>query len=264
MTCFLPRLDSKHLPKLPADELTVVWHRYRNSPCPVCARNKLAGHYDKIVRCVAVGMANVTPVDVNDLYQDGVLGLFDAIEKYNPKIGWVFNTYAPHKIRGAMLDGIRGRDDIPRLVRVRAKKMQTAIGVLTDKYNRPPTDRELQKFMKLGEDEYRRVREDGRIPGVASLERVRVVDESGREKTLQDILWKCADPGKSLEDRDLLEVVLRGCNPTERAVLVGVYCDGKEQCRVAAEIGVSPSRVSQVHSMVLKRLREVAKGMNSA
>lgn len=260
MTSINFTLDQKPPPKLPPEALARLWkwyHRYRS----VKSRNKLAEHYSYVVRAVARRLSRLTPVDVNDLYQDGIIGLFEAIEKFDPKTGWVFATYAPYKIRYAMLDGIRGRDDLPRLIRQRARQMQQAEEALADKYSRPPTDREMQKFMKLEDDAFRRVREDGRTPKVTSLEQERYETTLGT-RSLKDML-RCpdGDPTKSLENRDLLEKVLRGCSEQERGLLVGVYCEGKTQRQVATEIGLSPSRMSQVHSAVMARLREEVKGL---
>ena len=140
MTCF--RIDQTPISRLRPEELARLWDAHTSAPTDE-TRNLLTQHYSYVAYGCAKGFAKRTPVDINDLYQDGIQGILAALEKFDPKRGYKFITFAGHKVRSAILDGIRERDSqtTPRLVRARIKKLATVTERLEQRLARPPPAR---------------------------------------------------------------------------------------------------------------------------
>ncbi|RYJ00270.1 MAG: sigma-70 family RNA polymerase sigma factor, partial [Actinomycetales bacterium] len=145
------RVDEQH-------SVDALWRRFK-ADGDRDARDRLVVHYSPLVKFVAGRVRSGLPasVDQNDLVSDGVLGLMDAVDKFEPERGLQFQTYAVTRIRGAIVDGLRGADWVPRSVRERIRDIDAAQTRLEARLGRTPTDEEVAAELELSIDELRKV-----------------------------------------------------------------------------------------------------------
>ncbi len=208
-------------------------------------------HVD-LVRFLAVRISSRLPanVDVDDLIHDGIVGLLDAAEKFNPGRGVRFRTYAETRIRGAILDGLRQKDWRPRSVRMRQRDLDQTVGLLATLNGRPATEEEVAKAMGLDLANYRTLLEGLHVGPLLSLEDLANSDPV----TTGD--WDM--PDAPLEQRDLLEAMveeIQGLPERERRILELYYNEGLTMKEIGTTLGVTESRVCQLHSQAASRLR---------
>lgn len=187
------------------------------SPLSEKERGDVARHR-KLVCCIASKLCKHLrgAVDVQDLIQDGTFGLVQAIRKFDPDRGLKFSTYAKSRVRGAMLDAIRNRDWVPRLVRQR----------------------------------------DEPVVGLASLELVSEM-KHGERKSLAEVVAAKPDPTDS-QKADAVDYWIRPLRPDLRRIVRMRYLEGKSITAIAAGLGLTPSRVSQLHADAIRELRRVS------
>lgn len=222
-------------------------------------RNQLIQRYFRIVRYNAERINTKLPqeVDVEDLVSAGIFGLVDAIESFDLSRGVKFETYCAPRIRGAILDELRSMDWVPRLVRSRAHKLENATRSLESQMGRLPSQDELAGHMRLPDDEFDRLMRDAKAVSVVSLSRKYYDTESSREVREVDVLKDArgTNPLEEAEGRDLKELLTRGLTRAERLILVLYYYEGMTMKEVGMVLDLSESRVSQMHSSILARLR---------
>ena len=195
-------------------------------------------------------------VDINDLINDGVFGLMDALEKYDDSRAVKFETYAITRINGAILDALRSLDWVPRAVRQRAREADRAFEQLEAELGRAPTDEELAQRMNLSVRELDRVRERA---SVVSLEEP--LPNGAEQKlfvgdTLEDSESDVTVEIERDEQRRELERAVEDLPPQERTVIRRYYFRGDLLKDIKAELGVSESRVSQIHAQAVTHLRQ--------
>jgi RNA polymerase sigma factor for flagellar operon FliA len=214
-----------------------------------------------LVRHVAVRLAASLPahVDADDLIGYGFLGLLDAMAKFDPSRGVKFETYAYLRIRGAMLDGLRSMDWAPATLRRDQAALEEAEARLASEMGRRPTDRELAAAVGMRVEDVARIRADADRAGLMSLDEP-WSDNDGQEDTyaLADIVGdSTADPASAdiqPDDRQRLERALAELSEPEWVCVLGLY-SGWTPREVAAALGLSVSRVSQLHAQAIARLR---------
>ena len=199
-------------------------------------------------------------VDINDLINDGVFGLMDAIEKYDDARAVKFETYAITRINGAILDALRSLDWVPRTVRQRARALDHAFERLECDLGRDPTDEELAKRMELSLPELDRIRQRARGASVVSLEEP--ISNSGESEVyLGDTLEDAESDVTGEIERNELHGELVGAVDSlpaqERTVIQRYYFAGETLKQIKALLGVSESRVSQIHASAVGRLRKI-------
>ena len=240
-------------------DLDRLWARYKSTK-DVDARNRLIERYLPLVEFLSERILQRLPrcVEGDDLKSAGVFGLMAAIDGFDLSRGIKFETYCSVRVRGAILDELRARDWVPRVVRSRAQKRDRATRALTAKLGRPAmvhevaanlgwTDREVEESMK----------EEGRA-AVLSLGGGEDASErtgGSRLDALEDHR-KGGDPLKEVQRRDMAELVWKSLAPKEREVIVLYYYEQITMREIGEVLGLSESRVCQIHSRVLKRLRE--------
>jgi len=223
------------------------------------ARNKLIECYFPLVKYNADRISARLPhqVDGDDLVSVGIFGLKDAIEAFDPSRGIKFETYCTARIRGAILDELRAMDWVPRLVRSRAQRYQGAAGALEAELGRRPTDEEIAHRMDLPGEEYRKLRDDAAPAAMLSLwHKPNDSDDTQDQRdvdTLQD--RRNSGPVDEMQKRDVLELVTRGLSRAERLILILYYYEQMNMKDIGATLDLSESRVSQMHSSILKRLK---------
>jgi len=239
--------------RLTVDE---AWRRWREESSPL-AREWLVVHYASLVKFVAGRLAAGLPrqVDTGDLASAGVFGLIGAIERYDPSHGAKFETYAIPRIRGAILDSLRSLDWVPRSVRSRTKSIESAINALEHELGRSPADEEIAARLEISVDELQAWLADAAAGAVGPLDHV--VADSHPSPTHSGVLHP-DDPGAIVADADMRRVV-RGevgrLPERERTVMLLYYDEGLTLSEIGEVLGVTESRVSQIHSKAVLMLR---------
>ncbi len=241
-----------------AAQVDGLWERFKAS-ADLDARERLILHYSPLVKYVAgrVGAGLPRSVDQNDLASYGLFGLIDAIDKFEPDRGFKFETYAINRIRGAILDELRALDWVPRSVRSRARRIETAVAELEHRLQRAPTEEELAMQVEMDVEELRgSLAEIGRS-GIAALDEF-VTSESST--SIGDLL---ADPGGVSPEsefqaeetkRGLVDAINRLPN-RDRLVVTLYYYEGMTLAEIGDVLGVTESRVCQIHAKTMMSLR---------
>jgi RNA polymerase sigma factor for flagellar operon FliA len=239
--------------------IQLLWKQFADAP-EQPLRDRLVLHYAPLVKYVAgrVGTGLPTHVDVGDLVQSGIFGLVDAIEKFEPARGLRFETYAMQRIRGAILDDLRSQDWVPRVVRSRAREAERALERLGARLHRTPTDGELAAELGITLDELRDLYSQLQLTSVVALEDLVAAgkDSGSLVDTLPDD--DAVDPAAVLVDQDnrrqLAEAIAQLAE-RDRVVVSLYYFESLTLAEIGKVLGVTESRVSQLHTRAVMRLR---------
>lgn len=240
-------------------DIDEVWRQFKASGTDDL-RESLILHYSPLVKFVAgrVGAGLPRNVDQNDLASYGVFGLIDAIDKFEPERGFKFETYAINRIRGSILDGLRSLDWVPRSVRAKAREIERGIAELEHKLGRSPTDEELaehlQSDLETVQDDLAEISQ----LGFAALDQT--VGSGETTTTLKDLV---ADPGgispeaafQAEETRRMLVDSINRLPDRERLVVTLYYYEGLTLAEIGDVLGVTESRVCQIHAKTVMSLR---------
>ena len=223
-------------------------------------REEIVHKYLHLVKYVAGRISiNLPPnVEINDLINDGILGLIDAIEKYDDARGVKFETYAITRINGAILDALRALDWVPRAVRQRARELERVYQALEIEYGRAATEDEVAAAMGMSVKELDVLMQRVRGTSVLSLEEF-LPNEKGYEIPLVDTL-KDGDNDVTIavESREIKASLIKAVDelpPQERTVISLYYFDGLTLKEIKGALNVSESRVSQIHAQAVIHLR---------
>ena len=194
-------------------------------------------------------------VDTGDLISAGVFGLMNAIDRYDPMQGAKFETYAIPRIRGAILDSLRALDWVPRSVRSHSRSIQDAISQLEHELQRSPSDEEIMTKLQITEAEYHKRLTDIAAGSVGPLDHI--VSESASPSTHTDT-YKATAPDAVVEADELRKVMrqeIKKLPERERTVLVLYYDENLTLSEIGDVLGVTESRVSQIHTKAVLQLR---------
>lgn len=239
-----------------------LWRSYKSSGNPRL-REQLILHYSPLVKYVAgrVGVGLPANVEQADFVSSGVFGLIDAIEKFDPERSIKFETYAISRIRGAIIDELRALDWIPRSVRQKARAVERAYATLEAALRRTPSESEVAKEMGVTLDELHDVFSQLSLANVVALEELlHVGGDSGDRLSLVDTLEDTAadNPVEVAEDRELRRFLARAINTLaerEKTVVTLYYYEGLTLAEIGQVLGVTESRVSQIHTKAVLQLR---------
>jgi len=236
-----------------------LWRAYRAEPTQA-RRDRLIVRYAPLVKYVAGRMAVGMPANVDraDLASYGMFGLIDAIEKFDVDTGYKFETYGVRRIRGAIVDELRSIDWVPRSVRRKARQIERAIGELEKRLQRSPTDQELADQLGLTMNELDRDLGQISMTSIAALDGALSGDTEGLSlvDTIPD--HDQQTPDEALDEqamRALLKDALHALPPREQQVIALYYFEGLTLSQIGEVLGVTESRVSQIHSKVILSLR---------
>jgi len=240
-------------------QLASIWREYRRTHNEA-ARNVLLEHYLPLVKSNSERLAQRLPneVEVDDLISAGIDGLRDALEMFDHGRGVKFETYCATRIRGAILDALRNRDWVPRLVRARANQLAESRRQLEAKLGRAPNAEEMADHMGLSEVEYDRLMREAHAVAVTSLNRHFSDGDSAREVREIDIVadQRAENPLSHIHQEDLRRIVTKGLSKNERLILILYYYEEMTMKEIGATLDLSESRVSQMHSAILDRLKQ--------
>src|SRR5215510_12153932 len=254
------RVSREHRVRTFADgeQLHRAWRDYKASGDKIL-RNRLVEHYLFLVKYAAERVGSKLPdeVDVDDLMSAGIFGLMDAINAFDLERGVKFETYCAPRIRGAILDELRSMDWVPRLVRSRAHKLDGAAKQLEVELGRAPTNEEIAKRLGVPMGEFEKMAKDASAVGLVSLSRKWFETDSNKDVREIDVLEdkRGADPVREIQRKDLKELITRGLSRAERLIIILYYFEEMTMKEIGATLDLSESRVSQMHSSILMRLK---------
>ena len=247
----------------PTPELIQLWDRFRaaaDTGGDPDARDQLILHYAPLVKFVAGRVASGLPSSVEqaDLVSYGILGLIDALSKFDPGRGFKFETYAISRIKGSMLDELRANDWVPRSVRTKARALEQAVADIQAREHRAATDEELAAELGCSDDQLRTMLGQVSFTGLVALDELL---GHGREEggTLADTL---ADGGPGplaayevTEVRERLNASIRALPERERTVVGLYYYEGLTLSEIGGILGVTESRICQIHTKAVLSLK---------
>lgn len=222
-------------------------------------RNLLLEHYRDLVKYCADRLHSKLPdkVELDDLISAGIFGLMDAIDKFNPALGVKFETYCAPRIKGSILDELRSMDWVPRLVRARAHQLAKATHSLEMHLGRKPDEAEIAEELNMDREEFSRLQRDANAVSLVSLN-TKCGDSEGEKDVCEiDVIKdkKSEDPLIEAQKRDLRNLLTKGLTRAERLIIVLYYYEEMTMKEIGATLDLSESRVSQMHSSIVARLK---------
>jgi RNA polymerase sigma factor for flagellar operon FliA len=245
-----------------ATEIERLWAKYKADGARD-VRDQLIVHYSPLVKYVAGRVAVGLPqnVEQSDLVSYGIFGLIDAIEKFDPARGYKFETYAIARIKGAILDELRSIDWVPRSVRAKARALEKAYAKLESELHRSPTDEEVAKELDMSDDQLQVTLSQISFVGLVALdEMLSVGGDRGESITLGDTIADASDEGPVAayeveEMRHILAEAINRMPEREKIVLTLYYYEGLTLAEIGQVLGVTESRVCQIHTKSVLQLR---------
>ncbi len=242
-------------------DTSALWARYKDAQDPA-ARDALILNYSPLVKYVAGRLASSLPqtVDTADLISYGIFGLIDAIEKYDPGRAIKFETYAIARIKGAIIDELRAMDWVPRSVRSRAREIEQAYIALENNLKRVPSDLEVAEHIGVTQKEYHDILTKLSYTSVVSFEELWVGgDREDGQNAIGTIRDDTADDPvavfESAEIKEILAGAIDRLPEREKTVIALYYYEGLTLKEIGQVLGVTESRVSQLHTKAVIRLR---------
>ena len=247
---------------MPADDTQVLWREYAKTK-DQALRDRLILTYAPLVKYVAGRLGSGLPahVDENDLVSYGLLGLIGAIERFDPDRDIKFETYAIARIKGSIIDELRAMDWVPRSVRSRARDIERAIGELEARLGRAPTDEEIAGKLGVSQDELADSLTDISRSSIAALDELWTVSSTGGDQialidTIEDT--QGPEPQSALAETEMKEAIAEAIArlPEREKLVVTLYYYEELTLREIGEVlGVTESRVSQLHTKAVLRLK---------
>lgn len=254
------------LDELKAMQTEDVWALYRkarkandNPAWNELLRNALMELHYPLVRHIAERLLQTLPksIELDDLISAGVFGLMDAIRGFDPDRGIKFKTYCTTRIRGSILDQLRSQDWVPRLVRLKAGRIEKAFQKLRGEYGREPTHAELATYLKMDHEELITEIDESRARQITSInERWNEHDDDSSMEKI-DIVEDptSVDPIKEMNKRDMLKYITRSLTHKEQFIIEQYYQIGHTMREIGEMLALTESRVCQIHSNVMSRLK---------
>ena len=221
-------------------------------------RDQLVQRFVPLVKRIAYHLMARLPANVQfeDLVQNGMLGLLDALDRFEEGFGAQFETYATQRVRGAMLDGLRENDWLPRNLRRELRRIEGAINALEHTHGRAPSERELADTLGVSLADYQKTLQEARGHQLVYFDDFAGEgDEDFLDRHFTD---NNADPSNILEDKNVKELLVKAIDrlPEREKLMMALYYEQELNLREIGEVmGVTESRICQLHTQAISRLR---------
>ena len=225
------------------------------------SRDKLIVHYSPLVKFVAGRVSTGLPqnIDQADLVSYGIFGLIDAIDKFDTTRAIKFETYAITRIKGAIIDELRSIDWVPRSVRTKARNVEKAYQQLEGELGRTPTDAEVAERLAISENDLQQIFAQVSFVGIVALDEMLGGGDRGEATTLGETLPdKGEGPVAAFEAEETKQILAQAINrlgEREKIVLTLYYYEGLTLSQIGGVLGVTESRVCQIHTKAVLQLR---------
>ncbi|MFT4840940.1 MAG: RNA polymerase sigma factor for flagellar operon FliA [Planctomycetota bacterium] len=239
-------------------ELEIIWKTYKRTR-DENLRNTLIEHHMPLVRTIAERVLQTLPksIDVDDLSSAGTFGLMDAINGFDLSRGIKFKTYCTTRIRGSILDELRSQDWVPRLVRLKAHRLERAMRTLEGQLGRTPNQAEVAKELDITLDELQAHQAEANAKTIFSLSEKWDDGDDDKELEKVEILAdrKSVNPVDTIQQRDALDMITSSLTKKERLIILMYYYEGLTMREIGEIMELTESRVCQIHSNVMARLK---------
>ena len=248
-----------NIKRLSEDELTALWEKYLADKSDKHSRDAIIVQYIYLVRYV-VGRVKVSlpaTISIEDIAGYGVEGLINAVERFSPQKNTRFETYALIRIRGAILDKIRAQDFLPRSVRKKIKDIKQATELLKQNLGRIPTTTEIANYLDMDVEKINQIiAEDVTITSIydkrgSSDDSMEIIDTIESQKL---------NPQERMEEKNVktdLQRALQRLPERERVLMVLYYQENMTMKEIGETLGMSESRVCQLHAQSIMKLKNI-------
>jgi len=245
-------------PMLTEVELEAIWKAFKRTR-DENLRNTLIEYHMPLVRTIAERVLQTLPksIDVDDLSSAGTFGLMDAINGFDLSRGIKFKTYCTTRIRGSILDELRSQDWVPRLVRLKAHRLDRAIRQLESELGRLPNQVEIADCLGITVEELQAHEAEANAKTIFSLSEKWDDEDDDKEMEKVEILAdrKSVDPVDTIQQRDALDAITNSLTKKERLIVLMYYYEGLTMREIGEIMELTESRVCQIHSNVMARLK---------
>jgi RNA polymerase sigma factor for flagellar operon FliA len=225
-------------------------------------RNTMVEEHLPLVKYIASRIAGRLPshIEVDDLINAGVIGLIDAVEKFEPARRIKFKTYAEFRIKGAILDELRALDWVPRSTRQKASRIERAFAEMEQQLGRVASDHEIVEYLGVSFEEYHQMLVEARGLRLVSLDEMHVDNDETSERNLLEFLANpdYVDPAEAMNLDQMYRIVadsIEALPEKERLVISLYYYDELTMKEIGEILDITESRVSQIHTKAILRLR---------
>ncbi len=251
-------IPTPHNQPLTDAELEVIWKTYKRTR-DENLRNTLIEHHMPLVRTIAERVLQTLPksIDVDDLSSAGTFGLMDAINGFDLSRGIKFKTYCTTRIRGSILDELRSQDWVPRLVRLKAHRLERAIRALEGRLGRNPNQAEIAEELEISLEELQAHQSEANAKTIFSLSEKWDDGDDDKELEKIEILAdkKSSCPVDTIQQRDAMDTITSSLTKKERLIILMYYYEGLTMREIGEIMELTESRVCQIHSNVMARLK---------
>ena len=239
-------------------DLEVIWKTFKRTR-DENLRNTLIEHHMPLVRAIAERVLQTLPksIELDDLSSAGTFGLMDAINGFDLSRGIKFKTYCTTRIRGSILDELRSQDWVPRLVRLKAHRLDRAVRQLEGELGRLPNQAEIAQVLGISLEELQAHEVEANAKTIFSLSEKWDDGDEDKEMEKVEILAdrKSVDPVDTIQQRDALETITGSLTKKERLIILMYYYEGLTMREIGEIMELTESRVCQIHSNVMARLK---------
>lgn len=230
-----------------------------NKPMGTVERNKIIMEYMPMIRCIARKISSKLPahIDHEDLVSNGVIGLMDAIQKYDSSRNNTFKTYAEFRVRGSILDSLRSQDWIPRSVRDKSKRIQKVTKDLEQRLSRAPKEKEVADALGVSMGQYHELVRETRKVNIVSIDESSVLKRNDKASIFK-ILENESSSFQEMNKKSIQRIITQSIeklHERERIVLSLYYYEEYNLRKIGQILKITESRVSQLHSQAIEKLK---------
>lgn len=242
--------------------VTVKAYKQQKTKLSEKERNDMILEYLPVVKFVAARLSNKLPshIELDDLVNSGIIGLIDAIDKFDPTRKIKFKTYAEFRIRGAMLDELRSLDWVPRSTRQKATRLEKAYSTLEHRLGRSATDDEIVEYLDISYDDFHKLVSEARGIALISIDELYSDSNDNLERNLLDYIAapESLDPALNVYLDQIYKIVAEAIDqlPEKETLVISLYYyDELTMKEISQILGITESRISQIHTKSIIRLR---------